>query len=275
MAGLLLAGVLVGLGAAMALVALRPRVPRERRRRPVHVEIPIGRVVGAVAVGAAIFLLTGWVVAGILGLLLPLGLPALSNKTAEKQVVERLEALAAWTAGLRDLLAAGRGLNAALIASAASAPAAIRDDVELLARELRPPSVTPTGEALRHLAQRFDDPAADLVCAALISAAEERGQRLAEILTGLAASIRSEISMRRHVDAARSQARTTMRIVIGFSALFFAGLSLFARSFMSVYSSFQGEVVMALAAGLYIFGLFLMLRMSRAATPERILEVRA
>jgi len=34
-------------------------------------------------------------------------------------------------------------------------------------------------------------------------------------------------------------------------------------------------VVMALAAGLYIFGLFLMLRMSRAATPERILEVRA
>jgi tight adherence protein B len=275
MAGLLLAGLLVGLGAAMLLVAMQPRVPRQRRHRQVHLEVPVGRLVAAVALGTIVFLLTGWLVAGILGLLLPLGLPALSNKTAEKGVVERLEALAAWTAGLRDLLAAGRGLNAALIASAASCPPIIREEVEELARELRPPSVTPTGEALRHLAGRFNDPAADLVCAALIAAAEERGQRLAEVLTALASSIRAEISMRRHVDAARSQARTTMRIVIGFSAAFFAGLALFARSFMSVYSSFQGEVVMALAAGLYIFGLFLMLRMSRAATPERILEVGA
>jgi tight adherence protein B len=155
MAGLLLAGLLVGLGAAMLLVAMQPRVPRQRRHRQVHLEVPVGRLVAAVALGTIVFLLTGWLVAGILGLLLPLGLPALSNKTAEKGVVERLEALAAWTAGLRDLLAAGRGLNAALIASAASCPPIIREEVEELARELRPPSVTPTGEALRNLAGRF------------------------------------------------------------------------------------------------------------------------
>ncbi len=81
----------------------------------------------------------------------------------------------------------------------------------------------PLSEALARFADDIDDPAADMVVAALSLNARQRVGGLERILSSLAASSRSELEMRRKGElerrALRRQAQRIAFAVVGFAAL--------------------------------------------------------
>jgi hypothetical protein len=91
---------------------------------------------GGIAVGAAVVagLFTGWPVAAVLAAGGSWFLPALIGRdTATTALIARIEAIASWAEMMRDTLAAAAGLEQAVLATAAAAPAPIREQVAVLA----------------------------------------------------------------------------------------------------------------------------------------------
>ena len=104
----------------------------------------------------------------------------------------------------------------------------------------------PLPEALARFADDVDDPAADMVVAALSLNARQRAGGLERILTSLAASSRTELEMRRKVElerrALRRQAQRIAFAVVGFVAL----QAVFARGWVEPYSTPLGQFVLAI-----------------------------
>lgn len=218
-------------------------------------------------------MVTGWPVAAVLGGGAGLFVPRLMGATAAMRATERIEAVAAWAEMLRDSLVAAAGLGQAIAASAPIAPSAIREQVAALAARVE--SGVPLGSALRTFASEVDDPGADLVVAALVLATEQRAQKLGDLLTSLAAAAREEVSMRLRIESSRSQVRTSVRVVSGFSIGFGAFLMLFAHSYLAPFGTATGQVVLVVVGLCYGAGLTLMLRMARPHRFARLALDRA
>ena len=132
----------------------------------------------------------------------------------------RSRRIAAWTESLRDTAGAAAGLEQAIPATVSAAQPLLRAPVRELAARLD--GRVPLPEALARFADDVDDPAADMVVAALSLNARQRAGGLERILTSLAASSRAELEMRRKVElerrALRRQAQRIAGAVIGFVA---------------------------------------------------------
>ncbi|HYT10808.1 MAG TPA: hypothetical protein VEL73_09130, partial [Mycobacteriales bacterium] len=207
---------LVG-GLLLAVLGLRrapappPRPPRRRR-------LPSRTVVlGSLAAGLLVLAVTGWPVLALTAATAAAGVPRLRGAgPAAAGRTARLEALAGWTRRLADILAAGAGgLEHAIAASARSCPAPIAAQVTALARRLTVEGPEP---ALRSFADDLDDPAGDLVAAALILRARHGGRGLRGVLDALAADVAEQVRMRREVDADRAKPRTNARALAGITA---------------------------------------------------------
>jgi hypothetical protein len=106
--------------------------------------------------------------------------------------------------------------------------------------------------ALLNLAAELNDPSADLVIAALILNVRRRGDRLGEVLTGLASSAREELEMRRKISAGRVQLRRGMQMVVAVTLGIAVFLVVFSRAYIAPYSTVAGQI--ALAVVVCIFG---------------------
>ncbi|MFC4463961.1 type II secretion system F family protein [Streptomyces xiangluensis] len=267
---------LLGLGAGCGLVLLirawRPPASaagpaRPRRRREPHRHA--GRWL-AIAAGAGLLVgaITGWVVGGLLAAMGGWSLPRiLSSSTAEGERTARIEGVAGWTEMLRDTLAAAAGLEQTILATAPTAPKAIRPQVaDLAARLERGERLTP---ALRHLADDLDDPTADLVIAALILSSEHQARQLASLLGELAATARAHVEMRHRIEASRARTRTTMRVVVITTLTFAGALILFNPQFLAPYDSVAGQLILLLIGGLFTVAFVWLRRMARLEAPER------
>src|SRR4029079_10456738 len=116
-------------------------------------------------------LVTRWPVGGILAAALAGGWHTLfGQRSSSGSEIARIEAVASWTEMLRDTMAAASGLEQAITTTAPIAPAPIRREVVDLAARLESREVTLEG-GLPALADALGDPTADLVVAALVSAA--------------------------------------------------------------------------------------------------------
>ena len=104
------------------------------------------------------------------------------------------------------------------------------------------------------LADDLDDPNGDLIVAALGLAATSGGRDIRSVLDNLAASARSEARMRRRLEVSRQRPRSEMRQVIGIVVLVVGVLSVTSRSYLAPYSTVGGQLVLAVAAGLWIVG---------------------
>lgn len=224
---------------------------------------------GAVALGAGAvaYLVTRWPMAVPICVLAVLGSEGLGGGSGKK-VVSRLEAIATWTEMLRDTLSSAAGLNQALLATAVTAPEPIRLAVTRLAARVT--SGVPLVSALVAYGEELADPAADTVVACLVMAATERAQRLNDLLGAMAAATREEVDMRLRIESSRASGRTAVRTVTGFSLGFFLLMALFARSYMSPYSTAGGQLVLGVVALLFGLGLMLMARMVRPAAFARL-----
>ncbi|WP_410792434.1 type II secretion system F family protein [Kribbella sp. C-35] len=273
--GALLCGALVGGAVMLLIVAIRGTEPKDEtpslfRNRTVEARKNMVRLGVAFAVGLLVLVVTRWLVLAVaLALLAAMADRFFGGTGEERRAIDRLDALATWTEALRDTIAGAVGLEQAIPATAVNAAPAIKPSLNLLVDRLRIREPLPS--ALMRFADDLDDPSADLIVAALVLNARLRGPGLREVLSALADSAREELDVRRKVAAERRSTRRSVQVVVAITLLMAAGLVLFNSAYMAPYTSFVGQVVLAVVIGLYALGLLWLRRLAKIEVPDRFL----
>lgn len=274
-----LAGALLGLVFATGLLLVvagwlgRPPQPRAGNWDR-HFGGVDGRRFGT-AVGAAILvaLITRWPIAAAGAGAAAWMAPALfGTSSAGSRELERLEALATWIESLRDTIAGAMSLEQAIPATVDAAAASLRRPLNRLVGLLR--GRVPLPEALRDFADDLDDPGADLVVAALILNARMRGPGLEATLSELAVHAREELEQRHVVESGRKSLHRSAKIIVAVVLAFSAGLVLFARDYVSPYSSVQGQLVLMIVVAIFALGFARLRKLSEFRRPPRFLTMQ-
>ncbi|GAA3123973.1 Flp pilus assembly protein TadB [Kribbella aluminosa] len=271
----LVCGAVVGGAVLLLIVAIRGTEPKDEtpslfRNRSAENRKNMIRLGAGVATGLLVLVVTRWLVLAVaLGLLAGMADRFFGGSGEERRAIDRLEALATWTEALRDTIAGAVGLEQAIPATAVNAAPAIKPGLNLLVDRLRIREPLPS--ALMRFADDLDDPSADLIVAALVLNARLRGPGLREVLSALADSAREELDVRRKVAAERRSTRRSVQVVVAITLIMAAGLVLFNPTYMAPYTSFIGQVVLAVVIGLYALGLIWLRRLAKIEVPERFL----
>ncbi len=268
-----LASLTVMAGIALVMAGARryePRPGRTERQASHWRRRSTVRWVGAVIAGLAALALTRLPALGVAVAGAVLGLPAvLGGDSRASARIDRVEAVEEWSRRVADVLAIGVGLEQALMSAARTAPEAISDEAMTLAARVS--ARMPTEEALRRFADELDDPAADLVVAALILAVRRRGPGVAAALTAIAESVGDEVAARRRVEADRAKPRATARAVTLITMLII-GVGLLNRGYTAPYGTLLGQIVLAATLGFFAAALWWMHSMTVTKPPARILS---
>ncbi|HET7486523.1 MAG TPA: type II secretion system F family protein [Acidimicrobiales bacterium] len=255
------------LGAALALVGTLALVGAVRCVRATPVPAPAGRdpyapppkppigrlglrVALAVAGGLAVAVATRWPVGAVVAAAGGFLAPSLGrSRTGRRVALERMEAVAAWAEMLRDVLAAGSGLEQAILVTANVAPKAIEPELARLADRVgRGEDLV---DALLHFVGELDDPMADKVVAALVLAARRSPGHLGDLLGALAEVARDNVAMRLKVQAGRARIRTSMRLITGLTVGFSLLVVVADRDYVASYRSLAGQLVLAAVVALF------------------------
>jgi tight adherence protein B len=269
LAGLVISAGLVAAVAAARGVALWPGGPRSARRRHRRLFSPLH--LGALGTAVLVLLITGWPVAALAAAGGVVFVPkVLGGGKASRQLIATSEALADWTRRLADLISSGAAGSTrdALRRSLTSAPEPIAPAVTNLVTRMGPQGMEP---ALRQFAREVDDPAADKIAMVLILRERNGGPGLAEVLTALAADLDDRSRMVREIEAERAKPRANMRTIVVVTLVLVVGMTLFARTFLSGYSTPLGQVALLVDVAIFGTALRWMRRLSDPPRPPRVL----
>ena len=262
------AAALVGLVVAARGVTPTPARPPGRAVRLLRVLRRPGvggRFAGGVVTFAGVLVVTRWpVAAAAVGVLVGCWPVLFGGQRAERAQTARLEALVVWTESLRDMMSGHASLEQAVPATVVHAPPVLRPALTQLVGQLR--ARVPLDRALLQFAAVLDDPSADLVLAALILSVRRRGDRLGEVLTGLAVAAREELELRRRVTAGRAEIRRGVRIIIGITVGFGVFLAVFGGTYVRPYDTVTGQVMLTVVCGIFATA-FLWMRKLAGAEP--------
>lgn len=272
------AGAAVVLGLYVVVVgwrgSLAPRRTRPLRRR--RLARPVTRTAWsrwrwplALAAGVAVAATTRWPVVAILAAVGVVGLPVLlgTDRVAASRI-DRVEAIEEWTRRLADVLLTGVGLEQAITTTSRTAPASIAGEVGVLVARLT--ARWSTEDALRAFADDLDDPAGDLIVAALLLAARRRGPGLASVLTSVAGAVADDVAARRRIEAERAKPRTTARLVT-LITLGVVGVGAVNGTYLAPYGTPLGQVVLGTVAAGFIACLAWMRRLTLPPPEARFL----
>jgi Flp pilus assembly protein TadB len=221
----------------------------------------------ALAAGTVAWVATGWPVAALGVAVAVVALPRLLGGRAARRRIGRLEALETWVRELADILAAGRGIEEAILVAAERPPEPIAAEIVALRRRLE--FRTPTEEAIRAFADDLNLSLGDTIAAALIIASQ-RGRGLHEILTALADTVARDVAMQREIDAERASHRTTAVWVVVALGLY-TGFAILNRAYVAPFDTFVGQVMLAVVALLYTGTLLWLHRLASPAPGFRFL----
>lgn len=272
-----LAGGLIAIGILGVIVGLRPTAvpsrerPAARGRRFVLTSRTRMLLLVGFGLGLLGWVITGWVLAMVIGPVAVIGLPALLSAPPAAIQITRLEAMEEWTRSLSGVLTVGIGLEQALVATLRSTPAPINPEVTRLVARLRARWDTET--ALRVFADELDDATGDLIAGNLILGARRRGAGLASVLESLAESVAADVRARRQVEADRAKPRSTARWVTLISASVLVVLAL-SGSYVEPYSSPIGQAILVVLLSAYVGTLIWMRRMATGKPLPRFLDTR-
>lgn len=229
---------------------------------------PKKMLIGIVA-GSFVYLVTAWVAAALLAA------GAVSVfwgrlKSQGSSLADKGDAIASWIEMLYTTIAAGGGFEKAIAASARSAPAVVRREVERLAARVE---VVPLPEALAAFAREVAHPACDKVATALTLASARGAQNLVGLLRSQAASVRQEVQLLRSQQAGRAKFLTSARIVLGATLAVALGIYLFDDGYLEPYGSPFGQVMLCLVGAGFMGGYGLLIRMGKAKPPARYFEM--
>jgi Flp pilus assembly protein TadB len=268
------AATMAGIGCLLSYAAGPPSAPVPAppprwRRLAARWTITPRHAVAAAATGIIVLGLTRWPAAALAAVPASIAVPRILSRRPARARIARLEALEAWTRRLADVLAASRGLEDALTHSAATAPPPIAAPVGGLAAALR--RRQDTAAALRGFAGAVDDPVGDLICAALLLAADRRGPGLHVVLTELAGDVAKDVAARRETEAERAAYRTALAWIVAFLAAY-TGYLILDRSYSAPFGTPAGQAVLAIVAACYAGGLYWLHRLSLTTGPSRFLR---
>jgi tight adherence protein B len=269
-----LCGLLVVGGTWLALASWRPVpvAPGRPTRDRSGESLLRRRTVVAASAGLAVLVITRWPVAAIAAAVVGWFLGGMRAKRHRQLLDERTEAIALWAEMLRDAIGTSRGVEGVLVATASTAPLAIRPEVERMARRVQR---EPLDRALDGLAADLDHPIGDLVVTALRLTSTAGGRQVREVLGSLASAAYAEAESRRRVEVARERPRAAMRytalIIGGFVCL----LVVFSRTYLEPYDSAGGQVVLLVVGAYWAGGFYWMHRMGRVEPVERFLAADA
>jgi len=265
-----------GAGLVLLVVAIRGVPRKPYATGPGKAERWLRDVLGwrgalALILGAITLAATGWIVAGVGVALLALGWRSLGGAVSERRTMARLEGLAVWTESLRDTIAGAVGLEQAIPSSLRVAAPTILRPLENLVDRLH--TRVPMADALRRFADDLNDPSADLIIAALIINARLRGPGLRDLLGALSGSVREELDMRRKVSAERRSTRRSVQIVVAISVGLALGMAFFNHSYVKVYDSPSGQLVLIFVVALYAAGFIWLRKLANFEPPERLFAI--
>ena len=268
--GVLAAGVAAGVWLVVSAASGPATAKRPVRTRVSTTTEPVQtRVVRAGLAAVAALAVTRWptaaVAAGLVGWWAP---EMFAPRSSQQMRLARTEAIATWTEMLRDTISSAHGLEAAITTTAPIAPEAIRPEVQHLALSLRHSSLT---IALRQLGVDLAHPISDLVVASLTVAANGAVRDLSDLLGMLAESARDEAAMQMRVEASRARMRTAVRVIAVVTVATAIGLIVLNPTYVAVYSTVVGQVVLAGIAAVWAAALWWLASMSRFQAPERFL----
>lgn len=257
-------GASAGLGVLVLARGLRPSGTGMTRVRSL---IALWRT-GLIGVGGGLLVgvLTGWPVFGLLTMVGCVVLPRVMSGAERRAATERSEAVAIWIEMLRDTMAGAAGLEEAVAVTARRPPPAIRDAVEQFAKRLHH---QPLPVALLGFARQVDDPGAQLLSAALITAATSETRDLGRLLSALADATNAQARMRRTIDAGRAQVRSATRLVLAVTVVFSVALFLFSREYLAPYTTVEGQLWLAVVGTVYFAALALLVRLDRIDVPQQ------
>lgn len=223
---------------------------RQRRRSPSLDRLGLRAGLGVVA-AVVVAMVTGWPVGALLAGAGGFMLPSLgAAQRARRRSLERIEAVAVWTEMLRDVLSAGGGLEQSIIVTAEVAPPPIAEEVTRLAERIR--QGQDLVNALLRMSAELEDETADKVVAALVLAARRSPGHLSDLLSALAEIARDNLEMRRRIETRRTSIRASVRLITYITAGFSSVILLFNGEYRDAYRSVAGQVVLGLAAALFI-----------------------
>jgi tight adherence protein B len=275
----LMIGVITGAGVLLVVAGLRgnPILPRPQPAAFASSVPGSDRgllwLAGSAVAGLVVLALTGWLVAAT-----ATGVGVWSarrwarRRDDAKVAVARTEAIAVWTEQIRDNMAAAAGLEQALLASAAHAPAAIAPEIGRFASRLDRMGLM---DALAELGDDLDHPAADLVVVALANAVRLEARDLGPLLSRLAVFIRADVRMRLRIEVSRTRIRTSARIVVATTIATGAFLFVFSPNLLEAYDTFGGQAWLVFVVGVFAVAAALMRQLASTAYPGRFSARRA
>ncbi len=267
----LLAGAGVGMGLVLLLAAVRGTDVPARRLRDAQWQ---RRALVGLGTGLVILVTTRWIAVAVgIGVLAATWSQLFGAGRSARRGIDRLDALAAWTESLRDMVATGAALPEALPASAVAAGPAIRSQVDTLIDRLQ--NREPLTDSLMQFADDLEDPGADLVVAALVLNVRAQGRQLRAVLTALARSSRSELEARRRIEAERRAVRRGVQVVVLVTVLMALGLLTLNPSYVAPYREPTGQVVLAAVVGIFAGGFAWLRRLAEFRPPGRFLQMSA
>jgi tight adherence protein B len=225
---------------------------------------------GALAGGLLVHALLGWPVADLVGGVAGgLAYPVWLRSRHARQRDRVRQALVEVIERIRDAVASGLDVGAALVDLAQNGPEVLRPQLQQLVAELR--AGVPFAEAVEALRRRLADPTFDLVAEALILRDEVGGDRFGACLDQVARGVRAQIALRGRLAAARGRLYLSARIL----ALLPLGLLVYLRwsspTAARAYQTAIGQEVLAGAALVIVVGYVATLWLARLDEDERVL----
>jgi Flp pilus assembly protein TadB len=270
-----LCGLCVGLGGWLFVTGLR-RTPRPDRPSGARLadRFTAGtgyRLLAAGAVGVVVAAVTRWPAAAILAGLFAYAAPSLlGGGRAEAASVAKLEAIASWTEALRGSLRSYAGIEQAIKETAELAKPPIHAHTTGLSAALTAGVRLPA--ALTSFKADVDHHAADLAATSLRKAAASHSGNLAGQLGWLATAVRERVAAVQRVETARTEAKTSARLVIIIVVVVGIGLYVFNRPLLAPYGSPAGQVVLLLVGGIWTLAAVWLQRLTRIPEPTRVLR---
>ena len=262
-------GLLAASGMWVCIAGIRGVTVNERPKKSLRWEDWWWRIALVITAAIAAWLVSGWPAAGVLAGGAAWVAPMLVGvRRRRDEMLARSEALAVWAEMLRDTISSHAGLREAIAVTARVAPAPIRTEVQALSVRAERDALP---DALRRFAAEVKDPVADLVVAALVIAAERQAQRLAELLSQIAAAAREQSAVRIRVETGRARTYASSRALVVITFGLAVGLMVFSPTFMKPYDTVTGQVVLIGIGGAFGMALWSLVSLGRPAETPRLL----